>query len=186
MVSKKKVAAAAFGAAMATMYAAPELQADIVDLSFSPGSWAFNTASFGTIAINEVPGIGPSGSALFGQWNDGVGKTIFTGGGGLSAIGVVNYSDTLVAGGFTGGTSVGFSTGATGTAYIGFSAGGNVGWFQIDLGGAGGAVTYLGGEYGNAGESVHVGGTVVPEPTSFAALAGLALGAAGIRRNRKK
>ena len=73
----------------------------------------------------------------------------------------------------------------TGTAYFGFFFQGNVGWFSANLG-SGGAITYLDGEFGTAGESVTVGGTdAIPEPATFGALAALALGAAGIRRRRK-
>ena len=48
MLAKKKIAktaAATFGAALATLNCAPELQADIVDLTFSPGSVPFNSTS---------------------------------------------------------------------------------------------------------------------------------------------
>ena len=173
-------AAATFGAAMTSMYAAPELQADIVDLTFTPGSKAFNS-TLEAILLDQV-------GASFSQWNDSVGKTLYAGS--LIGVGIVNASSILNAGTFVGASSInaaaGFSTAATGTAFVGFSFGGNVGWFSLNLGGAGGAITYLGGQYGNAGESVHVGGAVIPEPTSMAALGVLALGAVGVRRNRKK
>jgi MYXO-CTERM domain-containing protein len=168
--------AAAFGAAMTTMYAAPELNADIMSLTFSPNTNA--PGGLDAILINEI-------GAAFSQWNDSVGKTMYAGG--LGGIATVALSQTLNASTFVGGSAIGssvFSAAATGTAYVGFSFGGNVGWFSLNLGGAGGTITYLGGEYGSAGESVHVGGTVVPEPTS-AGLALLALGALGCRRNRK-
>ena len=55
----------------------------------------------------------------------------------------------------------------------------------MNLGGAGGAIVWGPGEYGNNGETVHVGGTAaIPEPAG-AGLALLALGAAGLRRRRK-
>ncbi|MCH1505749.1 MAG: PEP-CTERM sorting domain-containing protein [Verrucomicrobiales bacterium] len=71
---------------------------------------------------------------------------------------------------------------ATGTIYVGFKVDGNVGWFSANLGGDGGAVTFNGGQFGNAGESVTVG-VQVPEPSAFG-LSLLALGAVGLRRRR--
>ena len=183
MLTKKKLAttaAASFGAAMASLHCAPELQADIVDLTFTPGSVAFG--SLGYIFINEV-------GASFAQWNDSIGQTALGGSAGtatfLDGIRVVDYSQTLSAGTFPGVGSGGTTLGpyGAGTAYFGFHYQGNVGWFSANLGG-GGPITYIAGEFGSAGESVHVGGTI-PEPSAFAALAGLAAGAVGIRRRRK-
>ena len=186
MLTKKKLttaAAASFGAAMASIHCAPELQADIVDLTFSPGSVAFG--SLGYIFVNEV-------GASFAQWNDGIGQTILAGAPGsgtfLDGVRVVSNSQTLNASTFpgvgTGGTIL--PPYGSGTAYFGFHFQGNVGWFSADLGGGVNGITYLAGEYGSAGESVTVGGTdAIPEPTTFGALAALALGAAGIRRRRK-
>jgi hypothetical protein len=78
----------------------------------------------------------------------------------------------------------GFSSGATGTAFLAFQANGNVGWFSVNLGGFGGPNVFLASEYGNAGETLHVGGTTIPEPASALGLSLLALGAVGIRRRR--
>ena len=180
---KKKLAttaAASFGAAMATLHCAPELQADIVDLTFSPGTVA--VGGLGYVFINEV-------GATFAQWNDSVGQTLSVGVVGtdtrLDGISVVQYSQTLNASTFpniaTDGTVLGPY--GSGTAYFGFFYQGNVGWFSADLG-DGGAITYLDGEFGADGESVRVGGTV-PEPTTMGAIAVLALGATGVRRRRK-
>ena len=180
---KSKIAAASFGAAMAAMYAAPELQADIVDLTFAPGSVAQQATS---VAVNvQVGTTGGNGLGSFQQWNDGIGKTFYAAAG--FSVGPVQYSQSLTAGAtFFGGTGYGFPASATGTVYFGFNTGGNVGWFGIDLGPVGGTITYLGGEYGSAGETVHVGGTnVIPEPASCAALATLALGATCVRRRKK-
>ena len=66
---------------------------------------------------------------------------------------------------------------------VGFRAAGKVGWFSLNLGGFLGNITYLDGQFGNDGESVHVGG--IPEPDTMAALAMLALGATGLRRIRR-
>ena len=185
MLIKKKLtttAVASFGAAMASIHCAPELQADIVDLTFTPGSVA--VGSLGYIFIDEV-------GASFLQWNDSVGQTLSVGVVGtstfLDGVGVVKYSQTLNASTFptVGDDGTVLAPYGSGTAYFGFHFQGNVGWFSANLG-DGGAITYLDGEFGTAGESVHVGGTdAIPEPATFGALAALALGATGIRRRRK-
>ncbi len=181
--------AAAFGAAMASMYAAPELQADIIDLTFTPNINSYNPGPGYFIVPILIDQVG----ANFSQFNDFFGKTLVQGS--LTGVQLVNASSTLNAGTFMGAPFIaagnGFSAAATGTAFVGFSFNGNVGWFSLNLGGPGGAITYLGGEYGSMGESVHVGGTspAVPETGSTLALAGLsllALGAVGVRLNRAR
>lgn len=173
-LTKTKVAAASFGAALSSLYAAPELNADVVDLTFTPGSVGWSVGSAVAVSIDQV-------GAAFTQWNDSIGKTVAAGA--LSSIAVVSFSQSLSAGTFSGTSgAIGFAGSATGSAFFGFRSGGNVGWFSLDFGGLGGAVSYTGGQYGNAGESVHVGG--IPEPTSLG-IAALAMGAAGLRRRRK-
>ena len=65
----------------------------------------------------------------------------------------------------------------------------NVLAFGMDLGGTGGDIQYggaLGSEFGNAGESLQVGGTqVIPEP-SGTGLVVLALGSAGLLSRRRR
>ena len=90
-----------------------------------------------------------------------------------------------------------FTTGATGTIYIGFRAtsanGGGVGWFGASLGGSQGDIVYNagnGGQYGNNGESLVVGNgsgpSEVPELGSAYGVGLLAMGAVGIRRRRRE
>ncbi len=181
MVIKKKLAAASFGAALASMYVAPNLEADIVDLTFSQTNIAEGV--LGTF-VSAIP-VG----AGFAAWNGGTNAVtaVPAGSGGFNGgLALVNYSSTLTNG-FTGFTAGFTNVSTTGTHYVGFSHNGNVGWFQVTIAGNPGAYLIGPGEYGSAGESVHVGGTdVIPEPTSLAALSVLALGAAGVRRNRKK
>ena len=127
----------------------------------------------------------------FSQWNDSIGKTLNFNSPGMASWAIVSASQTLSTAGFVGTAgNIGFTTAASGTVYVGFrTLAGNVGWFGMNLGGAGGAILYgagNGSEYGNAGESVRVGGTAnIPEPSS-ASLALLALGAVGLRRRRNK
>lgn len=164
-----------FGAAMAAFAIAPELQADIVDLTFSPATGAYGGLNY--IDINEI-----AGSTEIVQWNDGVGKTLYAAGS-IVGIAPVSVSQTLNASTFVGTGGIAFGPSSSGTVHIGFiTAAGNVGWYSLDLGGALGDINYLSGQYGDEGESVHVGGDV-PAP---AGLAALALGAVGVRRNRKR
>lgn len=188
--SKKSITAttaASFGAAAAALYAAPDIQADVVGLSFSPTSapWT-SSSSLRSIQINSTGGGAVGG---FSQWNDSIGKSFSFNGGfdswAIAAAGeVINTSNFL-------GTSSGFyfTTGATGTIYIAFRAtaanGGGVGWFGVQLGGSGGDIIYNagnGGQYGNAGESLTVG-QAIPAPGGLLALA---MGATGLRGRRRK
>ena len=153
---------------------APELQADIVSVNLNPGSVAFFSVT-NTVNVSVTAG----GSTLGGfmQWNDPYGKTLFSAT--FGNIGSVQYSQVLNASTPLFGNLDSINT--TNAPYIGFrTAGGNVGWFSVNWGDSGDAITYGSGQFGNAGESVHVG-VFIPEPTSSFALAGLALGAVGLR-----
>jgi len=166
---------ATFGAAIAALGVAPELQADIVDLTFTPSTNA--PGGLDPIDIDQVPG-----TVEFSQWNDGLGKTLLAAGD-LTGVGVVALGDVIDPATFVGASAIGsadgFTASATGTAYVGFiTTGGNVGWFSLDLGGADGTITYLDGQFGTAGEAV-----VVP---AAGGLGLLAMGAAGLGRTRKR
>ena len=173
-LTKTKLAAASFGAALTTLHAAPELNADIVDLTFSPGSVAWSLTAVQPVVIDQL-GFG------FSQWNDSIGKTVSDGA--LSSVLSVAYGDVLTSG-FNGFSSVIFTESQTGTVFVGFVAGGNRGWFSANLGGFGNAITFLDGQFGDEGEDVTVGGTPVPEPSGIG-LAALAVGAVALRRRRK-
>lgn len=188
--SKKSITAttaASFGAAAAALYAAPEIQADVVGLSFSPTSAPWTSAStLRSIGISSTGGAFVGG---FSQWNDSVGKS-FSFNGEFASWALAGTGDVINTSDFTG-TSSGFyfTTGATGTIYIAFRAnaanGGGVGWFGVQLGGTQGDIIYNagnGGQYGTAGESLTVG-QAVPAPGGLLALA---MGATGLRGRRRK
>jgi len=192
--TKRKIAtttAASFGAALGSIYLAPELQADILDITWNGGSptathaWSSGTFNPGAQNIDQL-----SGTPAFNQYNDefngGNGRTFFLPGDIASATIVLNGSvlDPNTFAGATGNITASNFAG-TGSLYIGFSDSlGNVGWFQMSFVNDG-AITYGAGEYGSMGESVTVGGSgAIPEPSSLGALALLAVGAAGIRRKR--
>ena len=190
-----KKAAIGFGAAAASIYAAPELMASIETITFSPGSVAFTSSSTAVnVAMDTVGG----DVGTFSQYNDSVGKS-FMASGGLGSFAVVSAGVVLNTSTFSGSTSsIAFSTGATGTVYVGFRAtsanGGGVGWFSMDLGGSAGDIVYgtAGGQYGNNGESVTVGQSPGPGPGDVPELGSaygvglLAMGAIGIRRRRRE
>lgn len=181
MVAKKTVAlttAATFGAAMSSLFVAPELNADIVDLTFTPGSVGPQSTS---VAVNIQ--IGP-GVGSFSQWNDVFGVTMLFNGG-LDSWRTAFASESLSGSTVSGVAGNINPLAATSNAFVAFSVGGNVGWFELSFDGT--TVTFNDGEFGSEGEAVTVGGTTsnIPEP-GFGALAALAIGAAGVRRNRKK
>ena len=174
--NSKNKTVATFGAALTSMYAATELQADVVNLNFTPGSIGPG---------NFVLPVTMTASGFFGSMlvdnNSIFGKNFY--GNNISYLGIVSLSQTISPGTFFG-SGVTNSYSASGTQFIGFrSVDGDVGWFQVDLGApAGGTIVIVGGALGNAGEPVHVG---IPEPSTTVGLALLAMGAAGVRRRKK-
>lgn len=179
--------AAGFGAAVASIYAAPELSADVVGINFNPGSVNFTTSStLRTVSINSTAASAFVGG--FGQWNDSIGKTIYSTGN-MASFKIATAGEVLNTSTFSGSGGIGFTATASGSVYVGFKQtaanGGGVGWFSINLGGSGGDIVYgTIGQFGNNGESVTVGASAVPEPGTTG-LAALALGAVGLRRRRR-
>ena len=178
---KKIKTTAGFGAAMATVYTAPELSADIVGLNFIPGAVSWTSAS-----TQRAVAMGTTGGEIggFNLWNDSVGKTFAFDSSKMQSWRSASAGEVLKQSTFAGDTgSWSNSTTNSGTVYMGFkSLDGNVGWFSANLGGIGGDVTFNGGQFGTFGESVTVG-VAVPEPSAFG-LSLLALGAVGLRRRR--
>lgn len=125
------------------------------------------------------------------QWNDTEGKSMEAAGGLKMALFSQSAAITNVE---FGGVSA--SSNQTGSQLIGFkTSAGELGWFSVNWGGTGGAVTYGDGYINTTvGEQILAGTnssgltSTVPEPTSAAAvgLAGLALGAVNLRRRRAK
>ena len=193
MVSKKKIAttAATFGAAMTAMYAAPELQAQIVDVTWEGGAASATNPFFlgsGSAQPFKMDQVTGASSVDFVQWNDTYGGTGRTVNVGPAAGGTVNIgSATAVALGqsidpntFVGDSNFGLSTfDGSGSAYVAFrTLGGNVGWFRMDYT-IGGSIIYSDGEFATNGETVVVGGTTTGggfvEPTAFTTFRGIQL-----------
>ena len=154
-ITKNKLAAASFGAALASLYSAPELCAQSVDSN--PGTLGFSFVP-GTVPLFEgVQTLGnPSEAVLngatsgfygsvvdFGFFNDGI---YGAGINGASTFWVLEPGD--VFDGYTDGgvNLLAFSPSETGVRTIGFVALGEVGYFRIDLGQPGDALILLDGE----------------------------------------
>lgn len=208
-VKRKKiteVTIAGFGAALAANYGAPELQAGIITLNFSPGSAPYTTAS--SLRSIQITTSGGGAVGGFSQWNDSIGKSMSFNGN-MASWALKNSGDVINESTFSGSTSgFYFATHVTGTQFVAFKAkseiyaGGGIGWFAFYMGDAPkGDVDYTGGsQFANAGETLTVGtnysppggdgdsgtggGSTVPEPGTAFGLSLLALGAAGLRRRR--
>ena len=182
--SSKSIAkmSASFGAATAALYAAPEVQADVVGLSFNPVSVQWTSSS--TLRSVGIFSTGGASIAGFNQWNDSVGKTFAFSSSQMASWRTASAGEDIFASTFVGDTgSWSNSTDATGTVYMAFrTLDGKLGWFSTDLGGSQGAMVYTGGQYGNAGESLTVG-DAIPAPGGLLALA---MGATGLRGRRRK
>jgi hypothetical protein len=201
-----KAAVTTFGAALTSLNIAPQLEAAIVDLSgnFDPTSVSTSTSD----AIDFIPDLaGPD----FFQYNDFTssstststtrnGTNTFTNTNTIgkrllafypaNIVGVnLKSANEIISAGSSFTATLNFSSSASGTVTIGFkTAGNNVGWWQMDLGGYEGEVVFLAAAWNNAGGPILAGTLSVPEPTSaaLAGLAALALGASGVRRLRKR
>ncbi|MDB3961393.1 hypothetical protein N9411_00070 [bacterium] len=183
---------AGFGAAAAALHAVPELNADVVDITFNPGSVAWTSTS----TVNNVSMATTGGKiGSFSAWNDSVGKTFIFLSSGLASWRAASSGEVINASTFAGDTgSWSNSTTATGTVYMAFKTlAGNVGWFSTTLNGVQGAMifgvgTTGGAQYGNDGESVTVASSTPGPPAvpGLGGLAALAVGAAGLRGRRQR
>ena len=196
-ITKTKLAAASFGAALTSMYSAPELSAQVVDLTFTPSIVPYDlivpftapTVVFGIPTSNGVSDI------TFGFFNDAIGRTFY---GPPSAAtfarvdpgdvfsGFVSADQTFTSIFFPFGSSFGLLT-VTGIETFGFVLSGQAGFFRVDFGQQlGDPITLLDGQFNIGGSSITIPEvpTAVPEPSSVG-LTALALGAAGLRRRRK-
>ena len=184
MVSNNKIsksavattAAATFGVAMTSMYLAPEMQADVLDITWNGGNpTATAPISFGTLNVVSQDIDQVVGSRNFIQFNDqfgGTGRTFdcflstYLGGNVSGLVSVTNAvaGDVIDPGTFAGITSGALGGGTTfdgtGSAFIAFreTGTGNVGWFRLEYT-TDGDIFYGPGEYGSMGETLTVGGT---------------------------
>ena len=176
-ISKSKLAAASFGAALTSLYAAPELcaQEDTIDstaeLSFDPGVVPFFSGGgeydYGVnIAVNGIPdtngfpdnlvvNVGNNGDSDYGF---GVGNTYL---GSRFPGGANSFFELSPGDVFDGRSGDGVGSllniggvGATGVQTIGFVTGlGQVGYFRVDLGLGNGPALFLDGEVAAADEN---------------------------------
>ena len=183
---------AGFGAAAAALHAVPELNADVVDITFNPGSVAWTSSS----TLRSVSMTTSGGNiGAFNMWNDSVGKTFAFDSSAMQSWRTASSGEVINASTFSGDTgSWSNSTTASGTVYMAFrSLAGNVGWFSTTLNGVQGALffgvgTTGGAQYGNGGESVTVASSTTGPPAvpGLGGLAALAVGAAGLRGRRQR
>ena len=199
-ITKTKLAAASFGAALTSVCSVPELSAQVVDLTFTPSVVPFNTQLAGSAVVFGIPTSDGVSSVNFNFFNDSIGRTFFgSTGAGAASFAAVDPGDVFSGfvpadGGGQTFTSTFFpfgeffllGTGVTGIETFGFVLSGQAGFFRVDFGQPGGPVTFLDGQLAVGGSSITIPEvpTAVPEPSSVG-LTALALGAVGLRRRRK-
>lgn len=181
--SKLRKQVGIFGTAIAALAGAEAAEGAVVSLTPNPATQPFQgAASAGSNISLGSPGL------TFFQFNDTLGKTLRPGPGGFSWRSTT-FGNVITTGlGFQSNRGIG--TSATGTETFAFLTSSNqVGWIRIHLGGTGGAITYLAAAFQNTpGDPIVAGGAAVPEPATVGlfGLGVLAMGAAGVRRLRKK
>ena len=179
-------AVATFGAAMTSMYLAPEMQADVVDITWNGGN-PTATAPFSSGTLNVVSQNIDQvtlSTRNFIQFNDQfntTGRTFdpflstYLGGSvaGLQTVALASSGDLIDPATFTGITSGALGGGSTGTgggsfdgsgsAFIAFreTGTGNMGWFKLEYT-IDGDIFYTAGQYGSMGEALTVGGADCP------------------------
>lgn len=174
---------ATFGVALSGLAAADAAQGAIVSLTPNPGTVPFATGS-------NLVTLGPPGLS-FQQFNNPGGKSFgYTFGSGSSAI--AGFRSTTVGNVISTGLAFNpyiiLSPSETGTGTFAFLTNADqVGWFRMNFGGSGGAITYLGAAFEST-PGVPIVAGAVPEPATVGlfGLGVLALGAAGVRRMRKR
>ena len=204
-ITKTKLAAASFGAALTSMYSAPELCADVVDLSFTPSIVPFLTLTQSdspeAVVVSGISsnGANPINVAISNRSFAGlrqrtfvVGPTSFGSGYGIANVASVDPGDVF-SNGFVSDKRIFYSSGifipasVTGIETFGFIFSGQAGFFRVDFGQQlGDPITLLDGQFNIGGSSITIPEvpTSVPEPSSVG-LTALALGAVGLRRRRK-
>lgn len=166
-----------------------EVEGGIISLSASP-----TTIPFGGFGHHATVTLSPLGATFF-QYNDTMGKSFYFHGG-FAWANVTQGQRIDAALGFA--FNLFLSNAAAGDRLFAFRVNNHYGWIKENLGGSGGAITFISGAYNDGTDlandyidagTLNGGGggfAAVPEPGSVGlmGLATLAVGATALRRRR--
>ncbi len=178
---------ATYGVALATLAGAEAAEGAVVDLTPNPGSLPYSSTS----ATGATITLGVGGLSFF-QYNDSTGKSLSAYAGSITGFRSASSGSSITTGqSFASFLSISTDPGNGTVTYAFRTTLNTVGWIRMKLGFSQDPVIYLSAAFNNTpGGSIvaGVGASPIPEPGT-AALFGLgllAMGAAGVRKMRKK
>lgn len=171
-----------YGMALGALAGAEAAEGAVVSLTPNPSTMPYVGAGSVSLGVSSL---------TFFQYNDDTGKSLDDSAS-ITGFRTTSYGNTITPNlSFIAFLSLGVSS--SGTRTFAFRTAANqVGWIRMNLGGSGGAITYLSAAFQDTPGAGLIAGTLtpaeVPEPATVTlfGLGLLAMGAAGVRKLRRR